>query len=382
MNTINSLAIKNKYHCKSKIKKLYLLILFSIFSSSSYGSMISGGNHKLTYGWNYIGHLYFKSSLTMQGSNGETQCQDKGYWFTDYSGWSITLNDTLSKSSDGIATGAKSAQGDVILVYRGGLVQGENLNSTCNVTAIPPGTWNSSGQYSISPKMAEWENQWKGGITTKKGRDYYRWQKSGKTITSTVNSDIYIYIGPNAVVGKTYQLKPSYLVMSEHGVNQVMNMLTGEMNITVKAPRICTVKTENTINFPPIDITNMATGKALANKTGNFTINCDDATNAPVNIEIQGRRGMYPYSMALTMTDGSNAPAEINGFIGSDIPLGGECNGQSARNNGVVYFEPNGGKEKIPLTPGTYKYNWVLCSTGKYNTGKATGSAKMVISWD
>ncbi|HAE77677.1 hypothetical protein JC794_07340 [Morganella morganii] len=359
-----------------------LLLISAVPFSSAQAAAIAGGNYKLAHGWNYIGKADVTISMTMKGANGETKCVNTGYWFFDYSGWFI-LGGTLAKSSDSVATGWKSTQSnDVLLVFRGGQVDGQNLNSSCSPTQIPPATWNSSGQYSVSPKMSEWGDQWKGGVTVKSGDHYLRWQKAGVTITSRVNTDIYIYIGPNAVLGNSYNIPEVRLAMQEHGTNSTSSNISGAMDITVRAPRICTVKTDNTITFPAVDITDAVNAKALANKAGNFAITCDDTTNAPVTVEMQGLKGRYTDTMALTMTDGTNAPAEIRGFIGSDIPLGGECNGSLNGYTGIVYFIPNAGLEKMPFKPGSYKYNWVLCSTGAYKTGKATGSAKMVVSWD
>lgn len=195
--------------------------------------------------------------------------------------------------------------------------------------------------------------------------------------TASFNGKITIYVGPAAKLG-TYQLPALYWNVISASKQKIFTGGT----LTVGIPRACTVSTDNTITFLPVDITDAVNGKALANKTGNFTVTCDDTTNAPVTVEIQGSKGRYTDAMKLTMTDGTNAPAEVRGFLGSDIPLGGECNGRLNGHNGVVYFVPNAGLEKISLKPGSYKYNWVLCSTGEYKTGKATGSAKMIVNWD
>lgn len=370
--------------CYSGRKRLaaLLLLISAIPFSSVHAAAITGGAHTLTHGWNYLGKADVTARMTMTGLNGQTGCVNAGYWFVDYSGWSIN-GGTLSRSSDGIATGWKSPEGDVLLVFRGGQVDGQNLNSSCIPTAIPSATWNSAGQYSVSPKMPEWVNQWKGGITADDNSFYLRWQKSGATLTTRVNTDIYIYVGPNAVTGKQYHIPAVKLYMEEHGTSSSSTDISGTMNITVKAaPRVCTVSTDTFIAFPPADVTDAVSAKPLANKTGNFTITCDDTSNNPVTVEIRGTKGRYTDTLALQMSDGSNAPAEVRGFIGSDIPLGGECNGRLNGYNGVVYFVSNAGLEKISLEPGSHKYNWVLCSTGEYKTGKAIGSATMVVNWD
>lgn len=198
------------------------------------------------------------------------------------------------------------------------------------------------------------------------------------TGTARVSGNLIAYAGPKAQPG-------SYPVSLILVTGDFQNKNTQVFNNTIlveKPLRKCTVSTDNTITFPAVDITDAVNAKALANKAGNFTITCDDTTNAPVTVEMQGLKGRYTDTMALTMTDGTNAPAEVRGFIGSDIPLGGECNGRLNGYTGIVYFIPNAGLEKMPFKPGSYKYNWVLCSTGAYKTGKATGSAKMVVSWD
>lgn len=195
--------------------------------------------------------------------------------------------------------------------------------------------------------------------------------------TASFNGKITIYVGPTAKLG-TYQLPKLYWNV----IAATKQTIFSGGTLIVNNPRVCTVSTDNTITFPAADITDAVNAKALANKTGNFTVTCDDTTNAPVTVEMQGLKGRYTDTMALTMTDGTNAPAEVRGFIGPDIPLGGECNGRLNGYTGIVYFVPNAGLEKMPFKPGSYKYNWVLCSTGAYKTGKATGSAKMVVNWD
>lgn len=201
------------------------------------------------------------------------------------------------------------------------------------------------------------------------------WQATNST--ASFNGKITIYVGPAAELG-TYQLPKLYWNV----INATKQTIFSGGTLIVNNPRVCTVSTDNTITFPPVDITYPDDSTAMANKAGNFAVTCDDTTNAPVTVEIQGLKGRYTDTMALTMTDGTNAPAEIRGFIGSDIPLGGECNGRLNGHNGIVYFVPNSGLEKISLKPGTHKYNWVLCPNGQKNTGKASGSATMVVSWD
>lgn len=191
-----------------------------------------------------------------------------------------------------------------------------------------------------------------------------------------INGNFVIYAGPKAKVASYYPV-----IWAVGSLSVKVRIFDSPININ-DTFRSCTVSTDNTITFPPTDITSATDGQALANKTGDFTVTCDDETNAPVTVEIQGPKGRYSDAMALTMTDGSNAPAEVRGFIGSDIPLSGQCNGRLDGYKGIVYFIPNANMEKIPLKPGTHKYNWVLCSTGEYKTGKATASAKMVVSWD
>ena len=162
----------------------------------------------------------------------------------------------------------------------------------------------------------------------------------------------------------------------------VRTLLMSTSVIEIMPPRSCTVSTDNTITFPPVDVSDAKNNQALANKTGNLTVNCDDTSNTPVTVEIQGTKGRYTDTMALTMKDGSDAPAEVRGFIGKDIPLTCQCNGRLDGYSGIVYFIPNAGLEKMTLTPGTSKYNWVLCSKGQNKTGQATGSAKLILNWN
>lgn len=246
-----------------------------------------------------------------------------------------------------------------------------------------PGGWAStfsSDQLTYTGKMVTSGNKrpFCGALNTGGRALFYMDEIRGAAQSGTLR----LYIGPKATTGKKTISAIYAQVAPQTGEYNVEIM--GAMEINVIVPRTCTVSTDNTITFLPVDITDAVNGKALANKTGNFTVTCDDTTNAPVTVEIQGSKGRYTDAMKLTMTDGTNAPAEVRGFLGSDIPLGGECNGRLNGHNGVVYFVPNAGLEKISLKPGSYKYNWVLCSKSKdeYKTGEATGSAKMIVNWD
>lgn len=280
-------------------------------------------------------------------------------------------------SSDGVATGIRIAP-DIIVGLTGTASGDLTPTRNSNYTIITrTGTWGSSGVFDSSAADTAPNYTWCGGYAGGNSQLYF---KKGHQYSSKFTGSWFVYIGPNAKAG-VYPLKAILLGRGQYYPGAATTLINAG-NITYQPPRECTVKTDNTITFPAADVTDAVNAKALANKTGDFTITCDDATNAPVTVEIQGPKGRYTNTMALTMTDGTNAPAEVVGYIGSDIPLGGECNGATNGYSGIVFFVPNAGKEKISLKPGSYKYNWVLCSTGEYKTGKATGSAKMVVNWD
>lgn len=280
-------------------------------------------------------------------------------------------------SSDGVATGIRIAP-DIIVGLTGTASGDLTPARDANYTVITrTGTWGSTGVFDSSAADTAPNYTWCGGYAGGNTQLYF---KKGHQYSSKFTGNWFVYIGPNAKAG-VYPLKALLLGRGQHYPGAATTLINAG-NITYRPPRVCTVKTDNTITFPAVDITDAVNAKALANKAGNFAITCDDTTNAPVTVEMQGLKGRYTDTMALTMTDGTNAPAEIRGFIGSDIPLGGECNGRLNGYTGIVYFIPNAGLEKMPFKPGSYKYNWVLCSTGAYKTGKATGSAKMVVSWD
>lgn len=190
-----------------------------------------------------------------------------------------------------------------------------------------------------------------------------------------INGSLVAYAGPKAKDGDYYA---TVYVMGALEQKKIMN----DIIHVGSPPRECTVNTKNVITFPPIDITNPTDGKSLSNESGSFSIKCDDASNAPVTIQIQGNQGRSTDTLALTMNDGSKAPAEVRGFIGSNIPLNGECNSRLSGANGVVHFTPNAGAERIQLAPGDYQYNWVLCSTGHFKTGHASATAKITLNWD
>ncbi|MEM8180907.1 hypothetical protein Q4R69_04165 [Morganella morganii subsp. sibonii] len=257
---------------------------------------------------------------------------------------------------------------DVILGFTGNVTNSPLTNKNTVIT----GGWLTNaftGETTYSGAASECWNHKLGGYTS----SMVMIKDSGDI---TVNGNFIIYAGPKAKFNSHYAI-----IWAVGSLDVKERIFDARININ-DTSRECTVSTDNTITFPPADITSATDGQALANKTGNIAINCDDDSDDFVNVEIQGSKGRYTDSMILTMTDGTNAPAEVRGFIGPDIPLGGECNGRLNGHNGVVYFVPNAGLEKIPLRPGTHKYNWVLCSTGVYKTGKATGSAKMVVNWD
>ncbi|WP_025155094.1 spore coat protein U domain-containing protein [Morganella morganii] len=235
-----------------------------------------------------------------------------------------------------------------------------------------------SGSWIMTPysDQINQQNYSKSCSTYKLGGFMNIYQPTNKAfVTKQINGSVILYVGPQAIINSDTNIN-AYITYP--GI--VVPIFSSVVRVT--SPRECTVSTDNTITFPQVDVTNEINSHPMTNKSGNLTITCNDTSNAPVNIEIQGKKGRYSDTMALTMSDGDNAPAEVRGFIGTDIPLNGQCNGRNDGYKGVVHFVPNGGLEKLSLKPGTNKYNWVLCSTGEYKTGKATGSAKMIISWD
>lgn len=369
----------------NKVAGLPLLLLLVAYSFTAKAGVIGNGTHNVSPGWNYLGRVTQDVSFVMTGFNAPTCRIIRNS--ASYSSWSIlSVYSSLSTSSDGVAYGfASSASKEIIVVFRGGQVTGQNLDNNCNVTNLSPGTWDDSGRYSVSPSMGEWNNAIFGGgiVQTFGNYDYGRYMKDNAVTSGYLDTDIYIYVAPNAVVGQTYLAQPIYYTMSpDNKHSQATRQIIGKLNLKVVQARSCTVSTDNMITFPPVDITGIQNGYALANKTGNFSINCNDNSNTPVTVEFQGPKGRYTDTLALTMTDGSNAPAEIRGFVGPNIPLSKQCNGRLDGYPGVVYFVPNAGLEKQKIAPGNYNYNWVLCSNGGDKAGRASGSAKLILSWE
>ncbi|EMD0829982.1 hypothetical protein VP018_001799 [Morganella morganii] len=322
---------------------------------------------------------------------------------------SVPINTVIPKKIHPNPTGSISANANTALF--GAFVTGAAANDGCNSSQDYKLGWSTdkkvygfilakdvilgfTGNVTNSPLTSdnttitgEWFTDAFTGKTTYSGAASECWSHKLGGYTSsrvmikdsgniTINGNFIIYAGPKAKFGSYY---PRIRAVGSLNVSELI--FNDVINID-DTFRDCTVSTDNTITFPPADITSATNGQVLANKTGSIAINCNDDSDDFVSVEIQGPKGRYSDTMALTMTDGTNAPAEIRGFIGSDIPLNGQCNGRLDGYNGIVYFIPNAGLEKISLKPGTHKYNWVLCSTGAYKTGKATGSAKMVVNWD
>ncbi|MGG4610028.1 hypothetical protein [Providencia sp. Me31A] len=271
----------------------------------------------------------------------------------------------LAKSSDGLYTGIRLAD-DVLLVLSGKAtgVLGSYSGS---------GTWSEQGDF-VSSSLPSQSVSWCAAATA--STNY-----TASNSSANFNGKVSLYVGKNARPG-TVTIPNILLFKGFANAVAARRTLVSTSTVQIFQPRKCTVNTDNTIIFPPVDVTSTVDGQVLANKTGNLTINCNDTSNAPVTVEIQGPRGRYTDSMALTMTDGTNAPAEVRGFIGTGIPLTGQCNGRLEGHYGVVFFVPNGGLEKKSLKPGTNNYNWVLCSMGIYKTGQAKATAKMIVSWD
>lgn len=372
--------MKNSIH---KFKTTCLFISF-FYTSNLYSAVSSTVTINKT-GFNRMGSINAVDSFGPHPTNSYSNTAGRyasalafsiSYNNYNTSSCDLTPANLTQTSSDGIATGIRIAPD--IIVGLTGTATGEyttERNSYTMKTAT--GIWESNGVFDKSAADTAPNYTWCGGYSNGNSQIYY---KANVKYNTKFTGSWFIYVGPNAKPG-TYNLDKILLTRGTFNlVSPVVLINAG--NITYKNPRSCTVSTDNTITFPPVDVSDAQNNQALANKTGNFSVQCDDDSNAPVTVEIQGPKGRYSDTMALTMKDGSDAPAEIRGFIGKDIPLTGQCNGRLDGHPGVVYFIPNTGLEKMKLTTGANKYNWVLCSTGKNKTGQATGSAKLVLNWD
>lgn len=357
----------------NSINKLSLTIAFSsIISTSLAYSAVNGpsGKYDKATGVAWSTNITETITVTKPGTSDYTSDRTWATFFGigkyQYYMWDCRRNTELNlgTSSNGLYTGIKLSE-DVIL-FLTGTATGKIGSYSGN------GTWSENGVYS-SNSTPNSSYSWCGAVkrvTAFSQGDY-----------STFSGKISLYIGPNAKLGMV-NVPDIWLFKGLKNAEDVRTLLMSASSIEIVPPRSCTVSTDNTITFPPVDVSDAKNSQALANKTGNLTVNCDDTSNTPVTVEIQGPKGRYSDAMALTTKDGSDAPAEVRGFIGTDIPLTGQCNGRLDGYPGIVYFIPNAGMEKMQLTPGVNKYNWVLCSKGQNKTGQATGSAKLILNWD
>ncbi|WP_413483256.1 hypothetical protein [Morganella psychrotolerans] len=359
----------------NNFNKLSLSITFiSIISTSTAYSAVNGpsGKYNKSKNGEVVWSVDITETITVTKSGTSDYTYDRT-WATlfgiggyQYYMWDCRRNTELrlGSSSNGLYTGMKIS--DDIILFLSGTATGKIGSYSGS------GTWSENGVYSSNSTP----------------NSSYSWCSSVKKVTnfspgdySTFSGKISLYIGPNAKLGNAY-IPEIWLFKGLKNAEDVRTLLMSTSVIEIMPPRSCTVSTDNTITFPPVDVSDAKNNQALANKTGNLTVNCDDTSNTPVTVEIQGTKGRYTDTMALTMKDGSDAPAEVRGFIGKDIPLTGQCNGRLDGYSGIVYFIPNAGLEKMTLTPGTSKYNWVLCSKGQNKTGQATGSAKLILNWN
>ncbi|HGN1706716.1 TPA: hypothetical protein ACKRTE_002602 [Providencia rettgeri] len=363
-------------------KKYYIAMLIISFSgAASAGVTIPNGPYAVDGGivWSRtLNESLSSADATWQGTpvdpSGNFEYNDTAIW-ASYFGvgpegpyiWDCrsTTQLNLAKSSDGLYTGIRLAN-DVLLVF-----SGQATGALGNYSGS--GTWSAQGEF-VSSSLPNQSVNWCAAATA--STNY-----TANNSYANFNGKVFLYVGKNARPG-TVMIPQILLFKGFRNAVSAQRTLVSTSAVQIFQPRKCTVNTDNTIIFPPVDVTSTVDGQVLANKTGNLTINCNDTSNAPVTVEIQGPRGRYTDSMALTMTDGTNAPAEVRGFIGKDIPLTGQCNGRLEGYPGVVFFVPNGGLEKKSLNPGTNNYNWVLCSMGIYKTGQAKATAKMIVSWD
>ncbi len=358
------------YKNRNKKNTMLCFVALLLLSNIAYGAIsISPGEMKRIPiskstsipSYAAIGNYSFFGMLTKEGLKNSLYCP------------SINYGNDLGWSSDRKVFGIKYSN-DIIIGFEGSI--GASFiphNGTARVT----GSWISS----VSSNKVQQQSQSKscpnyisgGFFDTSQGVLYPSYDTNA--YISEINGEVILYAGPLAKTGTQTEVKAYISYPNSH-----QEIFLSQVKITT--PRECTVSTDNTITFPPADVSDVKDGQVLTNKTGNLTVNCNDATNAPVTVEIQGPKGRYSDAMALTMQDGSDAPAEVRGFIGKDIPLTGQCNGRLDGYPGIVYFIPNAGMEKMTLTPGANKYNWVLCSKGQNKTGQATGSAKLILNWD
>ena len=224
-------------------------------------------------------------------------------------------------------------------------------------------------------------------VTSNSGDTYLQVSASnikhgGQVIYSETKIATQLYIGSNATPGTYFipEVKFQYFC-----VNAAPVLLAS--TITVKKRELaCTISTPGVIDFGSFNVKGHKDGAVLGVRNGNLTVNCSSNGNssATAKVSVTGEKGRYTNALKMTMTPSAAAPAEIRGFIGPGITQNGVCDGNS---NYPGWIQFTNATQNINL--GSFKtgtnsipYSFSLCSTGGANTGKASATATINLSWD
>jgi hypothetical protein len=221
--------------------------------------------------------------------------------------------------------------------------------------------------------------------------------KMSSTIYSNTGSgsvDWAVYVSPTATAG-TYTIPTVYWARAALYGNNGTSYSSSSVNsnsVKVVNPMKCSISQPSTIEFGEINLTGSVDEQVMAySGKKNLVVNCTDGYSNPATISVTGEKGRYTDTLKMTMVDApaEPAPAEIRGFIGrgaANWPGSGICD-TSKSYDGYIVFDSSSNQQIAldnNLLTGVNKipYSFTLCSTAGTNTGAATATATINLTWN
>lgn len=228
---------------------------------------------------------------------------------------------------------------------------------------------------------------------------------SNATLDTTANNSVTsgngsvewaVYVSPTATA-KNYSIPSLYWVRVQlFGLQSTVysqSSISGQ-SLQVVEPMSCTITQPDTVAFGEINLTGNVNGQVLAySGKKNLVVNClnGNGNSYPATISVTGAKGRDTDTLKMTMTDApaEPAPAEIRGFIGrgaADWPGSGICDGSKSY-DGYIAFDASLNQQialENNLQPGVNNipYSFTLCSNAGTNTGPATATATINLTWN
>ncbi|MFL9149833.1 hypothetical protein AB9E65_13735 [Escherichia coli] len=217
---------------------------------------------------------------------------------------------------------------------------------------------------------------------------------SGISTSGSGSVDWAVYVSPTAAAG-TYPIPTVYWTRAAlYGTNgtRYLSSSVNNNSVQVLEPMSCTITQPDTIAFGEINLTGNVNDQVLAySGKKNLVVNCLNGDSNPASISVTGVKGRYTDTLKMTMIDApaEPAPAEIRGFIGrgaADWPGSGICDG-SKNYDGYIAFDASLNQQialENNLQPGVNNipYSFTLCSNAGTNTGSATATATINLTWN